>query len=264
MLQAYMDDSGSHADSPYCLIAGYWGGVNQWRKFDHEWNRALCDFSVPEFHAWQFWARDQNRQRVGPYRGWDDDRRNAFLSTLLRIIGELKLYPFVHGVVRSEWDKRTRDERQSFSGGGGSGLTAPNNPVFLAFQTCVLRTVSYCHPGVVMDFVIDSNRNTDSWAAISYQEVRRLLIKANDPVARHLGDLSFADSRRTLPLQAADLLAYEAFKYAKWAKGNPHAKMRRTYMLALRNFRSKEDFWLYDADRFAAIARLAERMRRGA
>jgi len=29
-LIAYMDDSGTHAGAPNSLVAGYWGGVNEW------------------------------------------------------------------------------------------------------------------------------------------------------------------------------------------------------------------------------------------
>jgi hypothetical protein len=76
-------------------------------------------------------------------------------------------------------------------------------------------------------------------------------------MADRLGDLTFSESIRALPLQAADLLAYEAFKYAIWAKGDRKAKVRPAYMMALQNFRSEQDFWLYDAERFANIKRLA-------
>jgi len=257
MLRAYMDDSGTHNDSPYCLIAGYWGGINQWRQFEHERQRVLRAYNVPEFHAWEYWARDKNKERVGPYKGWDDTRRKTFLFALLTIIGKYKIYPFAHGVSRSEWNKRSTEERKLLCGGERGNLTAPNNPMFMAFQTCVIRTSAYCDPDVAMHFVLDSNQNTDAWASICYVELKRLLARAGDPMADRLGDLTFSESIRALPLQAADLLAYEAFKYAIWAKGDRKAKVRPAYMMALQNFRSEQDFWLYDAERFANIKRLA-------
>ena len=253
VLRAYMDDSGTHKGSPYCLVAGYWGGASQWVKVEREWRRVLNKYRVPEFHAKQYWGRDKNQERVGPYRGWDDIRRRNFLFELLTVIGDHKIYPFAHGVLRSEWEKKSAEDRQMYCGAGSTKLVAPDNPMFMALNTCILRTVDYCKPGVVMHFVFDSNRNTDAWASICYQGLKRLLTKAGDPVVSHLGDLTFSESVRALPLQAADLLAYEAFKYAKWANGNPDAKVRPAYMLALRNFRSKQDFWLYDAQRFANI-----------
>jgi hypothetical protein len=251
MIRVYMDDSGTHRDSPYCLIAGYWGGVNQWLKFERDWHGILTAYNVHEFHAKEYWARDEKQQRVGPYKGWTDQRRKHFLFELLSVIGAYKLFPFAHGVRRSEWNKQSQPERQLLC--GGHSLKAPDNPMFMAFRVCILRTISYCRPGVVMHFALDSNKNTDPWALICYGELKRLLSQASDPAAKHMGDLTFADSVRALPLQAADLLAYEAYKYAIWADGDYTKNVRPSYMLALKNFRSQDDFWLFDAQRFANL-----------
>jgi len=76
-----------------------------------------------------------------------------------------------------------------------------------------------------------------------------LATEENVQWADSLGELTFADSKKTLPLQAADLLAYEAFKYAIFANGDKNAKVRPQYMCALKNFRSMNDFWLFDQPR---------------
>jgi len=109
-----------------------------------------------------------------------------------------------------------------------------------------------------MDFVLDSHRNTDAWATICYGELKNSMSKEDHAGFRKVGDLTFDDSKRALPLQAADLLAYEAYKYAIWADGDVTKQVRPSYMLALRNFRSRDDFWLYDAGRFANIRKFVE------
>jgi hypothetical protein len=258
MISVYMDDSGTHLQSEYCLIAGYWGGHGQWVKFERQWKKVLDKYRVPEFHAKQYWARDEKRERVGPYKGWDDDRRREFLFSLLIVIGNHKIYPFAYGVRRSEWNKQTPEERQVFCGSSGR-LQAPNNPMFMAFSTGVLRTLRHCDSGVLMNFVFDSHRNTDAWATICYGELKNLMSREGREGARSLGDLTFADSQRALPLQAADLLAYEAYQYAIWADGDATKKMRPSYMLALRNHLSRDDFWLYDAQRFANLRKYVQK-----
>jgi hypothetical protein len=252
MIRVYMDDSGTHLGSPYCVIAGYWGGRAQWLKFEREWKKVLDEYSVPEFHAKTYWARDDKRERIGPYKGWDEHRRKRFILSLLTIIGNHKIYPFAHGVHRSEWKKQSPEERQVFCGSSGR-LRAPDNPMYMAFTTSVLRTIRHCNPGVVMHFVLDSHRNTDAWATICYGELKNSMSKEDPAGFRKVGDLTFADSKRALPLQAADLLAYEAYRYAIWADGDVTKQARPSYMLALRNFRSRDDFWLYDARRFANL-----------
>lgn len=258
MIRVYMDDSGTHLDSPYCLIAGYWGGHGQWVKFEREWKNVLDKYHVPEFHAKTYWARDDKQERIGPYKGWDNERRKKFLFSLLTVIGNHKIYPFAHGVHRSEWNKQTPAERQVFCGASGR-LQAPDNPMYMAFSTCILRTIRYCRPGVVMHFVFDSNRNTNAWATICYSELKNLMSREGREGAGNLGDLTFADSKRALPLQAADLLAYEAYKYSIWADGDFTKKVRPSYLLALINFRSIDDFWLYDAPRFANLREYARK-----
>ena len=64
-----------------------------------------------------------------------------------------------------------------------------------------------------------------------------------------LGDLVFADSREAVPLQAADLLAYEGQRYKRKSNGDPDAPIRTEYMRALRRFKSQDDFWLFDEPR---------------
>jgi hypothetical protein len=46
MLQAYIDDSGSHDKAHNCLLGGYWGGVNEWRKFERKWKAVLDHFGI--------------------------------------------------------------------------------------------------------------------------------------------------------------------------------------------------------------------------
>lgn len=256
MLKAYMDDSGTHADSPVCLIAGYWGGTNQWKQFEQRWKLVLDRHKVDEFHAKVFWGRDASKERIGPYKGWSDRKRHAFMEELLRVIGSVKVHPFAFGVLSSEWSKRTSWQKKILSGGSGKSLNnAPQNPMFMSFQTAILRICRYCHEGVAMHFVMDSNANTNGWSAICYNKAKKELATSEwgHLKPENLGDLVFSDSKKALPLQAADLLAYEAFKYAKWAKGDSKARMRREYALALRNYKSKEDFWLYDDVRFAKL-----------
>jgi hypothetical protein len=54
VLHAYMDGSGSHADSPVISISGFMGDESAWMEFDQGWNAILGDprwpSRLPEFH----------------------------------------------------------------------------------------------------------------------------------------------------------------------------------------------------------------------
>jgi Protein of unknown function (Hypoth_ymh) len=53
MIEAYLDETGIHDGAPFCVIAGFFGGLGQWGRFDSAWRRALSAFDVPldQFHA---------------------------------------------------------------------------------------------------------------------------------------------------------------------------------------------------------------------
>jgi hypothetical protein len=122
-------------------------------------------------------------------------------------------------------------------------------------MTCVVRVASHCHPGVKVNFVFDDNPQTVGWASICYSGMKALVTKDRSLTAS-MGDLSFASSKTALPLQAADLIAYEAHNWAKESSGNENHLTRPVYRRALRNFKTKEDFWLYDAQRLTTLRKI--------
>jgi len=252
MLRAYMDDSGSHAGSPVSVIAGYFGGVRRWLEFEHRWKSALDREGILEFHARRFRARDADRNRVGDYRGWDNDRANAFKNRLLTAIEDSAVYPFACGVVAEEWKKQELSDQRMFTGATQKFPTgAPTKSIFLAFQKCVFSAISPCKPGIKVHFVFDQNPQTEAWATICYSEMKR----TTPIVQEHGGDLTFSDSKDAMPLQAADLLAYEAHSYVKRFLTDPKTPIRMSYARALRNMRSRDDFWLFDGPRFNTLHR---------
>lgn len=50
MIEAYFDESGTHASSPFLCVAGYLFEAADCRKFNVEWRSMLEDFELPYFH----------------------------------------------------------------------------------------------------------------------------------------------------------------------------------------------------------------------
>jgi hypothetical protein len=204
VLQAYMDDSGTHSDSKVTVLAGYFGGAKRWAEFSERWQSTLDGFGIKtEFHAKRFWARDPRGNRLDEYDGWDDTRANQFIDRLLWAIGNSVIYPFAVGVVSSEWNRQTVAHRRILTGSSiqhPSG--APTKGIFLAFRWSVLRTASYCRRNIKIDYIFDDDPKTSGWAAICYAELKKNLIQERDNLSYHLGKLTFADSRAALPFQS--------------------------------------------------------------
>jgi hypothetical protein len=53
MIEAYMDESGIHDGAHVCVIAGYWGTVKKWKKFEDRWKTILHDANEPTL-VWPF------------------------------------------------------------------------------------------------------------------------------------------------------------------------------------------------------------------
>lgn len=247
-LQAYLDESGHSGDSPICAIAGYFGGVNQWAKFERSWKRILEREAVAEFHAKRFWARDNDGNLVSEYKGWTKDRARRFLADLLEVIRANRVYPIAGVLVMEEWRRLTKEERRWLTGavlrkiGEKSKLItegAPNKPYFLPFHHCVIKAALYCKPGIRVHFTLDANKNIEGWAVKLFQALKEKLCP------RQLGDLVFADSRDACPLQAADLLAYEINRYAKSRTSGQRPKPRVVLMRALSSLRDMRDLALF-------------------
>lgn len=51
MLEAYLDESGTHMGAEMLCVAGYVGSRGEWYKFEKEWQNKLDDHEISCFHA---------------------------------------------------------------------------------------------------------------------------------------------------------------------------------------------------------------------
>src|SRR5260370_40229759 len=100
MIDAYLDESGIHDGAAICVIAGYFGGRGQWRKFEQDWRKALDDARLPleKFHAKNL------IKRQGFFADWNDSKHSAFLSKIADVICRYKIYPVTQTVIVSDFN----------------------------------------------------------------------------------------------------------------------------------------------------------------
>jgi len=251
MLEAYIDESGIHDTAHACVMAGYWGGENQWRRFERRWKKIIEDANTPglkEFHAVEFWKRSKDGKRVGLYRDWTEEKAGAFLDSLLACIGEHRIFPTITTLVVSEWKKLTKDERIFLTGGRYDRhkrewvtFGAPNRTYFLPFQFCIVQPAEASRGDVTVNYVFDLNKQFKHYAADLYK------LTKNDKKVKcrtRMGELSFLVGEDAPGLQAADLLAYEAYQYsrARTSKPDQPIEMSATFQAAVRNKRNSTTF----------------------
>jgi len=198
MMECYLDESGIHDDAPVCVIAGYFGGQGQWRRFNTLWQKVLDDADTPleEFHAKDFVKTS---------------RRRTTLEALAGAIGaSRKIHPVIVGVVVSDFRSFSEDQRRFLTGAQIRNREfvstgSPDRPYFLPFIHCVERLAGYASAGGKVHFFCGLDRPFARYATALFETFK------SDPLApsrKSLGKLLFPKARETPQLQAADLLAH--------------------------------------------------------
>jgi hypothetical protein len=235
MIDAYLDESGIHAGAAVCVIAGYFGGVGQWKKFELLWRRTLNDagFAPDEFHA-KDWVK--NKAKYG-----------SALSALARTITAYKIYPVSVGVVVDDFNSFTLEERRFLTGatlmlnGKLKGSGSPNRPYFLPFHHVIKTVASYAPVGGKANFFFGIDRQFYGHAANLFDGLLK------DPIAPYrdrIGTVSAPLAKDNPQLQAADLLAHLTYldMQEKVATGDWNKLLPELLRLCLGRARMRDDF----------------------
>ncbi|HEY8767484.1 MAG TPA: DUF3800 domain-containing protein [Dehalococcoidia bacterium] len=223
-LYAFADESGIEGTGAYCIIAGYIGSPRQWDNLRHAWQAVLVKYGVPEFKAIDVFqpARWVHRPH---FRDWSEARMQTFLGELLSIIDRRRIDPIGGALHVPAWNALTHNQRRFFTGGmlgtkaviyadGSVRVTpkfktsgAPSRPYMGVFQAFVGEALEKTPTGAVVNFVFDRQNVIESRAVETFHELFKNG-QLPDELKAKLGDITYADSHREEPLQAADLYAY--------------------------------------------------------
>ena len=250
MLWTYLDDSGHHADSPYCIVAGYWGSANEWGKFEREWQNVLDLEGIDEFHAVELW----NARRS--FENWSDEKKRELVSRLLGIIETRKIYPVACEVnvkdwedlspIEKRWISRTENEKQ-------------HTPTHMSLMRTVLRSAQYCHRDLKMNYLFDKSQSKiNSVIENVFNDVIEDIKSIDSLLVNRIGTFSFKNSKESPPLQAADLIAYEVQKWSKQIANGTRTEQdayRNEFSRAFGRYKSEGDFEIYDKSNLSFIGK---------
>lgn len=251
MLQAYLDESGIHGDAHACVVAGYTGSVAAWKKFERPWCRLLKKYALSEFHAQRFWGFQEGGKRASPFYSWTDERADEFLEEVFRIIEDSRIAPVGAAVPAGDWTVVPKELRHFLTGGDydpnrKTPVTpgAPNKSYHLALGSCLVNAARHAPAGSRVHFVLDLNNQLAPYATKLFQKYRE---KGSIRVRKRLGSISFETSDVALPLQAADLLAFQLYKQVGFKLVGQEQPRNPILERALCNLKSQQDIPLYDA-----------------
>jgi len=191
---AYLDDSGHPDDQDVVLVAGWVGKVEQWLLWEHGWTKVLSDFDIKSgvFHMTDFESAPTSRDPSNEYRHLSQHEREIFHNRLINHIHTRAEYHFATMVP-------IRDYREV-------------NDIYY-FEEWLGKPYSFAAVGVVQKLQAWKNRYASNDPLVTFFE----------DGTKHKGDLMqvfknfkfddpiFRKKKDVVPLQAADMLAWECF-----------------------------------------------------
>ena len=198
MLGAYFDDSGTHDGSQIVVVAGIMGTEFELASLEGLWREQLgrplggLKQPIAEFHAYDCY------ESKGEFTGWKRTETDFFRRELREAIIKSHVSAYGCAYFKKDWDAIITGDLRDLLG------TAEGNAV----RNCFVRALRWANmntfdPDItfVFDDSNDLERKRDIYAC--YDAFRR------HTKGKHLSGIAFLSSRKVLPLQAADLFAWE-------------------------------------------------------
>jgi hypothetical protein len=202
-MQAFLDESGSQR---VFVIAGYLATAEKWEAFGKRWQEILeaanhvrvvtGNEQLLPFHMTDY----QNRQP--PYDAWSNQKRIQVICDLIDAINDTIDSALI-----------CRMPLPLFNGAIPPALRKDKKFLYMAcFHSLYIEllAISTLNSLDRLPLFLDRNREVRHHVLTVDQKTRELVPE----IEKYVGTLTFGDKTCLLPLQAADILAYEAMKNA--------------------------------------------------
>ena len=211
MFNSYIDDSGVQ-DRRVCGLAGFVGTIAQMDRLDREWKSTLEKFEVPAekgFHSKEFFHHE------GCFKEWNRARWRSFLNRLLDAIYKSRAVCIGSMIDVSYFMSMSEDQRRWFTGGFRGGQWdsegSPSNPYFAALTGAVVGAAKNTPVGQKVTLIFDRQDQYEKKARMTYNDMLKFDIP--DVTGKLADDIIFSSRFSAVVLQAADLMAYQAYRH---------------------------------------------------
>jgi len=195
LLRAYFDESGINADAPVTTIAGFVGGEAAWSKVEAVWAPVLGEYGdkgVKTFHMTDALGQDREFSAI------DKPNLNYILTQLSKALGDSEVSSIFSGVVQDDWDAVVTDP---------DFLKRFPKPFDLCFDDIVRQLAIWASRKARGELVAPMFAYQQEYQSRMTDVTRAY---GSEPwYARTLGPIAFGHPAQVIPLQGADMLAYE-------------------------------------------------------
>lgn len=210
MLAAYFDESGTHDGSSAIVVAGYLSSEERWEDFARAWTDMLRETSLIRWHQVHF------AHSVKEYTGWADKKRVESMQRVTKIINETVICGVVCGVDATAF----KELSPRFS-----------TPPYAPYAFCAMVCFKHLEKWAAENFHSDPIDCIFESGAQGGGEISRMVQdlmsdEDGDKLSFRIGSVRFESKKDVLPVQAADVLAYEF--YLEALNGHVSGELRPT------------------------------------
>ena len=220
MVRAYFDDSGTHGGSDVVVMGGLIGTEVQWAGFEQQWRARLAEPLPGKPPLRRFHMTDCHNRR-DEFKDYSEAERDAVIHGFRQVIIESGVYGNAAAVSRADWDRIVAPTPMLLWFGDADGF---------CFRDCVGRLVSHFRhhppPDGDLSFVLDDRPHRTAFHEFLYAQYQPLVLLTQSPL-RLSEKLGFASSEQCMPLQGADMWAWENHYHARdWLKRGAPVEIR--------------------------------------
>jgi hypothetical protein len=227
ILTAHIDESGTHADSPISVMAGYVGNATQWKHFKTDWAALVARAGVRHIHAVDLLKSTKQ------FKGWKPEEVNTLVISLDNVIARHLQLGFAV-IVRD-------DDYRNIYGAGPHPKRPPKDSKYgVLFRACLVFV-----PGVIaselklvgptamaepttINFALEGGHPNSG-------DARRLFdLYKKDALAewQHLVGTLDTSTKDSVGAQAADFLAYAMYRAEILEHGHAPSVIERSSYVA--------------------------------
>jgi hypothetical protein len=231
--QLVADASGNDPLSPFFVFGGFIAPAAQWAAFSEDWQTALD--LPPKLDYFKMTQAANMSGEFDPDKGWTEQKRDDRIITLARIIRH-------HASVRvSAWIRRSDYDTHIMSlpvPRRHLGIDSPY--VMLVNQLVMAIAVMGDQHGIMSpcDYIFDTEQGFDEEIFVAWPNIKWLLqMSARSDIAQFVGERPiYRDDKTFLPLQAADLYAWQVRNFITENNKVPNQTIRVPANRTLRVF----------------------------
>jgi Protein of unknown function (DUF3800) len=202
VLIAYVDESGSDDANAVIGVGGLISNSEKWAEFESRWTSVMLASEVKYSHMREF------AHSVGEFTKWKsstkgfEPQRRAFLAALCASITNSAAYSFGAILTKSHYEQFVPEDMRKDMG----------TPYTFLGRYCMARVGVWADNNGVDEPVNIVFEQGQPETALRFQHG---ILSAHELARKEfrIGQLSFADKRSVLELQAADVVAYELVKH---------------------------------------------------